>query len=489
MWVLNASNRPLDRGVSLIIVAASLLFMFGLAAVVVDAGLGWSERRQAQSAADFAVLATFQETTSCDGTGCDLAEAAENGAEEAIRVADLNLPGRFAPADWLACTDPNRPPRFDPSNGGHVAASVTQCASFTANFDEARVVLPDDEVDTLFARVIGFDTLTTGAFAEAGQGIDISAEIIPLSPTAQTGSEACLLSNQAPQTVDPCLGAASSFSGFLDVALFGKQEEDDPVGTPSTCALGNTNLRIAINLAKGSDHIMTTFDGGDPINDHEACPNRSEDVDELEVRETAGAVSTSLTPGLIDGVSGSINGQAFSAAPGRISCQSESVACENIRGESLDHTGLWEFLAPGVCPGVDTHAEMATCLEDWGGGVIFEDTLGSHPRFTAVPVFTTSVTGPGAYLIADFKAVWLETIYTNCNASRCLTVHSPGEAEQSEDCPDPIVVGTTNCGWDESGNYSVEGLTAFVLHLDMLPSSISDFFPGVGNRRTTALTR
>ncbi len=234
---------------------------------------------------------------------------------------------------------------------------------------------------------------------------------------------------------------------------------------------------VVLNLAIGSDHVLATYSSGDPIiNDHGACPNRSEDVNQLQV-QTGSSVNTSLTNGLISGISGQINGQPIPSATGRLRCNSASADCQTVKGTSLDHTGLWHYLN-GACPGTDTHAGMKGCLDGWSSGVIFDSSIGDNPRFVAVPIFTTQPNAPGNYLIDHFAPVWLETIYTNCNANRCTTVHSPGEAGPVGACPNPITPGITNCGWNVNGNYSVEALTAFELDLGMLPTSITDFFRG-----------
>ena len=88
-------------GATILVVAASLIALMGVAALVVDGGLGFNERRQAQSAADFSVLAALQFATSC-GTSCNIGDAVDNGAAEAQNVVAGNLPGRTL--DWLACT-------------------------------------------------------------------------------------------------------------------------------------------------------------------------------------------------------------------------------------------------------------------------------------------------------------------------------------------------------------------------------------------------
>lgn len=472
-----------ERGAALILITASMLLLMGIAGIVVDGGLGFSERRQAQSGVDFAALAALQEAVSCPSP-CTAQAAANNGATEAMNRVAGNLPGRVL--DWGACADPSRPAKFVN------VASTTPCVSFTKNFDESRVVLPDDTIDTTFARVIGFDTLTIGAFAEAGQESTIRVKAIPHTPTGASGSEGCLLSDQAPQSVEPCSGAASGFYGYLDVALYG----DDEAGTPSTCTQGDTNKRIAINMAKGSDHNLVEYQLSPPdpvVNDHASCPNLSEDVNELRVE--TGSPTGALTDGLFNGVSGNINGQPITASPGRFTCDlaNYSTLCAVVRGRTIDHTGLWSYLTGGCPAGTDTHNEMKSCLET--GSPAFSADLLDNPRFAAVPIFHTTPTGSGNYKIKNFIPVWLEKTYYDCNANRCNTVHSPGEIFDPLSppgtpiaCPATLTSAEVNCGWGEPGALKLGGLTAFLLDISMLPPDVQAVFPGVRTPRIYNLT-
>lgn len=479
-----------DRGASALILAFSMVLIMGIAAVALDGGRGFNERRQAQGAVDFAALAALQSAVSCELGGCTPTESAENGALEAITVAEANLPGRDL--DWdsspTGCSDPDRPAEFT-----RVPTAITQCVSFTHNFDKARVHLPDDGLDTTFGAIVGLNEMIIGSEAEAGATIHSSSEILPNTPVGSAGHEACLFANQAPQAEDPCPGV-SGFYGYIDLALYG----NDEIGTPSTCINGNTNLRIAINTAKGGDHGVVTYDPGPPdphVNDHDACPNTNEDINELRVE--TGSPTGGITDGLITGVSGNINGQPFTAEQGRVLCNTSdySTECASVRGLNLDHTGLWEYLDSGCPVGTDTNAEMLACLNT-SPSVKFTSAIASHPRFAAVPVFWTTPTGPGDYTIMEFKPVWIETLYFDCNANTCDTVHSPGEDHTPPGpppgdpgpCPTPLA-DTRNCGWsDTSGPDTVEGMLAFQLDISMLPDDLAATFPSTDVERTYALT-
>lgn len=469
-----------DDGATAVIVALTMILLMGIAAVALDGGRGFNERRQAQSGVDFASLAALEAATG--------ANPADTGANAAIAVVAANLPGRAL--DWTNCADPARPTEYNAN-----VSSVTPCISFTENFGQARVQLPLDQVDSTFGAIIGFDTINIQADAEAIQSTQATADIVPW--TAGAGSNVCLFSNQAPQTVPPCDGPANGFFGYLDVALYGSPP--DELDNPSTCELGTSNVRSGINIAKGSDHIMVEWDPGDPIvHDHDVCPNKSEDINQLEVQP--GSPTQGATDGLITGVSGSINGQAFGPAPGRIVHNSAwSASPASVRGFNLDNTPLWTYLDDVTCPwagaavsgNVDNAEEMEDCLDAWTGadGPIFSLSLEDHPRFAAVPRFTTYPTGPGSYLIDFFSPVWIQTIYQNCNANTCRTIFSPGETGGSTACPPNLAASPTiNCGHNHtSGSDDVEGVTAFQLALDMLHPDTQQFFPGTRAVRTLFL--
>lgn len=471
------SNLQEDQGAALIIVTASLMFMMGLSAIVVDIGNAMGERRQAQSAVDFGVLAAL--------TGAKGPNPEDAGATEAINIVDANLPGRDLEA-WSTCEDPSRPLEYS-------RVSWTKCISFTSNFERARVHLPDDRVGTTFARVLGTNEIVVAAAAEAEQLLQISSDVLPFT----IAGDGCLFSNQAPQTVPPCDGPSDGNFGYLDVALYGNSEK----GTPQTCELGNGNDRVAINTAKGSDHNMIEYDGGTPLNDHDECTNRSEDIDELEVK--TGSASGGITDGLIDGSPSSINGQSVTPSPGRLLYDaSVSTGSATVRGDVLDDTPLWQFLngnGPASCttPTPSTLSEMQDCLNAWDPSAhsdIFEKGLELHPRFAAVPVFSIypadpTAGGSTAYTIDHFAPIFLETIYQGCNANRCKTVFSPGETGGSSDCPDPIEPDTINCGHDEGGSNTIEGLTSLVLKVGMLHPDTQEFFPGTLQGRELLLLK
>jgi Flp pilus assembly protein TadG len=470
-----------DRGASAVLIAFTMILIMGVAMVVIDGGAAFSERRQAQAGVDFASLAALH-----SAVGANPEDAA---AAEAIAVTEANLPGRALQA-WAACADPTRPPEYT------IVSSLSPCVSFTENFAQARVRLPLDTLDNTFGNVLGFASTDVSAAAESVQISLAKGDVLPF--TAGTGSIVCLFSNQAPQAVEPCSGPASGTFGYLDIALYGDSTLDNPI----TCTNGTVNVRTAINVAKGSDHLMAEWDGGAAVNDHGVCPNKSEDINQLVVQ--TGSPGAAATSGLLTGVSGSINGEAFGSSDGRLEPTSESTGTVSVRNySSLDDTPLWTYLddpgcnwsaSPVISGDVDSHNEMLACLQDWtpGDGAIFIKSLEDHNRFGAVPIFTVYPTGPGSYFIDSFAPVWIETLYFNCNASGspdCDTIFSPGESGGSSPCPNDFVVTPTfNCGHsDTPGPDDVEGVSAFRMSIAMLHLETQAFFPGAESLREVSL--
>jgi Flp pilus assembly protein TadG len=445
-------------------VAGSLLLLMGLAAIALDGGMGFSEKRQAQAAVDFGALAALQGATSCPSP-CTSAAAANAGAAEAMTVVAANLPGRTL--TWASCTDPAKPAKFT------IVAASTPCVSFTSNFSEARVRLPSDAMATSFGRVVGRNTITVRAEAQAGQSSQATSSIVPFAFGG--GTLTCLYSNQAPQTVPPCNGPNNGNFGYLDIMQYGNVD----LGTTADCTNGGALARLASNIALGSDHILGTWSSGSPIvNDLAACPNRSESPNEIQVQ--TGAPSDPITSGLVTN------------ANARLLCTG-SGACTTVRSRSLNNQPLWAYLMPGKCGGPSNRNQMLSCLNNWvsGDGVIFKSTIADEHRFVAVPEFSSYPAGAGNYKIVSFRMVYLETIYADCNANACNTVFSPGEASTGA-CPSPLDVAVASCGFSPgtwSGGKRVEGLTGFVLKPGMVPPSVSDFFAGQPGVRIFNLTK
>lgn len=500
------SLRSEDRGASAILIAFASVVLMGFAAVAVDAGLAFEDRRQQQSAADVGALAALQFARTglasshpdCAGlTGS--AFAACRGAEEALAVVDGTLPGRYPDTsatgepDWDTCTDSNKPGEFT------VASAISDCISFTANFQKSRVLLPGTDVDTSFARVIGFDSVFVDAEAEASLDLDQSADVLPFAvgPTGALANQSCLFANSSSVLdIDPCNGPEEGNFGKLDLALYGNAS----YGTPQICGNSNSSLKIATNIIMGADHLIEV-DGATPgtVNDFSNCPVLSIPVDNL-FTQTGNSEN-----GIAQGLWGAVTSPAWE---GRIRCKDGDtgeganvsptsswpcVAVNNQMPESLDDTPLWHYLRTpvtdvnpaGSCDSVSTRQEMETCLQAWrdygahsATSSLFKASLETAPRFGAVPKLDSDPSnGTGDYDVVDFIPTYLETIYLKCNANTCDVVHSPGEAGTSA-CANPLDPMVNSCGMPSTGNKNMTAMTGFMLRFDMLHPDTQARFPG-----------
>jgi hypothetical protein len=487
-----------------------MLVLIGFAAVAVDGGIAFSDRRQQQSAADVGSLAALQfaRTTlvsaqpACGGL-VGLTYSACRGAEETIEIVNDNLGNRFTLADWAACADPGKPAKYTR------VSTLSPCINFTVNLRQARVRLPTTAVETTFGGVIGFDTVNVSATAEAGADLNHSAAIVPfaIGPTGSGSTHACLFANSAiTLNVAPCNGPASGNFGFLDVSLYG----NGTIGTPQICGAASIMQKLATNIIAGADHPLWPFDAVTypyVINDTANCPNWGNPVTEL--RTQTGNATTGLQNGLFSGI-------ATPAFEGRLMCKGvpststageyaaykwESNACVDVLNsfpEFLDHTPLWDFVIPGanseVIGGacvpfgmaIKNRTEMKACLDGWKAWSVangphtkslFDDSLEYTPRFAAIPVLNNDPsTGTGNYLITDIRPAYFETIYMKCNASTCDFVHSPGEVPTGN-CPSPLTNNDYSCGWLANGNKNITAMSAFILTEDMLGAIHQENFP------------
>lgn len=516
LWSHFRESSESERGATAILVAASLLLLMGFAAIAVDAGVAYSERRQQASGADVGALAALQFAKTTLGTpavctglsGKDL--SACRGAVEALDVIEGTVPGRYTPTDWTACDDTT-----ESANRGYTQKStVSKCIWFTPNLQRSRVVLPGTDVDTSFSAPLGFGSIGVGAFAEAGLEMDIVGGVLPfaIGPSGSGANQACFTAGDTSNDkldIEPCASGTEGNYGKLNLRLYG----NETYGTPTICSGGNAE-RMRTNLTAGSDHPLEPASKSPGIvNDDTNCNNITNPVDEVETwtGNAQGAISDGLIYGSVD-----------PTLEGRLLCKGslstntsnedyplgtyESSRCATINShhpEAYDHSPLWDYVAsgaPGTAPGGECAPGQTTnrqgmegCIAWWkvnapakwlSPGVInpsweplFSSSILESPRFAGIPILDSDPGGGfSAYRITEFIPVYLQTTYLGCNGNTCSIVHSPGETSPGA-CPATITANDWSCGWPGSGNKIFEALSAFILDLEMLPSDIADKFP------------
>jgi hypothetical protein len=482
--------------VVLVVVALALTVLMIFAAFAIDLGAARTARRKSQGTVDGGALAGGQLLVTETGTLTGTSAAAI--ADEVIAVTHDNLTGDGSMTDagsltlaqWRArfesCTDPDRNVVLFPT-----PSTVSDCISFNSAMTRVRVRLPDLNLGTFFATVIGIDTLRVHAEAEVELVPSNAGGVLPFGLLAgNSQSEVCLKSGSQPE-LPPCDGPVTGNFGTVDINFFG-----NPVlGTPSACD-GYPNTRLEVNIALGIDHLLSTYVSGTPTHEEVACPDLAIHPNQLD--GITGLRTHTLDFGLIDGLS--LDGHPVE---GRLSRGPWATANVRTGSPRIDDKPLWAFLdpaltdteAPPQCrPSVTTitsRAQMVACLDAYkaGGftGVLFDADLDGvagpdllrSPRLVWVPRFHQTIWGPGQsdpYNIASFQPVFLQTLYFSCGSGPggCHGVSDPGEA---------------GSGLPVNHNRNLEALTALAVSNAMLPQAVIDQGPNGPHVYTLVLRR
>lgn len=482
-----------DRGVVLVVLALSLTVLMLFAAFAVDIGAARSARRKAQGAVDGSALAGGQLLISADGhlTGV----SADTIAQSVIAVTHQNFTddatmsdaGNLTLLQWqnrfAACTDPDRDAIRFP-----IVSTVSPCISFNNPITRVRVRLPDLDIATYFAGIIGVDQLRTHAVAEVDLVPGNTGGMLPFGlPSGNAdNAEICLKGKNQP-SLPPCEdGSEEGNFGNLDVSMYG-----NPVlGTSSVCN-GDTQNRLAANIALGVDHILSTYATGAAIGDRDECPDLAMHPNEIMAQT---GVGSSLDEGMITGLE--VNGHPIT---GRLT--RGPWADRNVRGSwMLDDRPLWEFIEPTLTaaqvpttcvPGtISTRAQMTQCINDYRAGsfsvaLFTRDDDGDSqpdilqsPRFAWVPQLHADAWGspdgtPQRYRILAFRPVFMQTLYFSCSNSSgvagagCDGYFDPGEGDFYFN-PDTGAYATAPL----AENKTLEALTALLLTEDMVGPAV-----------------
>jgi Flp pilus assembly protein TadG len=167
-----ARGRREEDGALAVVVAASAVMLFVLAALVVDLGLARDTDRQAQNAADASALAgatALYPTASCDsGVKPCLADAVAAVKSYALENFDTT------PADWASCSvDPAHPAL------AYVPPGESSCISFDSSSSprQVRVYLPPRVVRTPLGSLAGVSSIPIRGFAESHLGTDVTCSL------------------------------------------------------------------------------------------------------------------------------------------------------------------------------------------------------------------------------------------------------------------------------------------------------------------------
>ena len=106
-----------ERGAAAIFVAVSMILMLGMAALAIDLGAGFNERRQDQTSSDLAAVAGALSFGDNDAVANQVMAAARTNVDTVYLDADWA-------AAWTSCTDPNKPLGFSPITHSTLGVSI-----------------------------------------------------------------------------------------------------------------------------------------------------------------------------------------------------------------------------------------------------------------------------------------------------------------------------------------------------------------------------
>lgn len=514
---LTARRSHDEAGASAMLVALSLVLLLGMAALAIDIGFGFNERRQDVAAADTGVMAGAVSVVFNEGNDPLVAQVLDK-----VRS---NLDTVYTDSDWQAlwrsCADPVRL-NFDPGTGipvtlsplpepsawGGAPGATLDCISQGSSY--LRVRVPDQLVNTNFARIWGTTTIATSAAAVAL--IEPASDLGGLIPFGISGSagagELCLKSSGSGIAFPPCSGPSAGSFGEINSEIFG-----DFFGSPDC---GNPNQpELEQNIALGVDHFVALWPGtggvsqGDPHPgdvavdsyggvSHDAC-----DISGGIVQPAFGSfpvntmrVRTGFTPGAVE--NGMMSDSTYLGIPSRLQQTCTASACTSSpqptrdvvkrrQGANetiwdLDNVGPWSYLTGnGLCD-VGTYSGLTTdqkvtrftgCLQGYTGTAdIFAADINQSPRFAWAPQywFEMSTSGLSWQPVVAYRMVFLGGAWFNCSSGTCGAIFYPDDEQNAEVC-DPG--GGSNCNL-----LNLDQISAWMFPDQAIPDSVRFAFPG-----------
>lgn len=504
--------RQSEHGASAVFIAFAMVLILGIAALVIDAtGLGFNERRQDQTAADTGVMS--------GALGFVLGETDTEKVSRALEVVRSNLDNQYSDMDWQIawenCTDPDigsvdvglpNPIAFSPMpNPFSATPSTLQCVSESSSF--MRVVLPEQFVDTTFGKIIGFDTVSTGAQAiariEPREGED---GLLPFGiPGGAPEGELCLSTSPSGIAEDPCQGPSAGGFGTINSEFFGEF-----FGT-ATCANPGAS-ELEQNIALGIDHFVDLWPNSPGVAEGTSHPGDATiiglpDVSYDQCRLSGGTkvpqqagqafppnthrVDTGFPAGAVE--TGLISDTMFLGQPSRLQNTANPTqdvvkrrqGANNIVYE-LDDRGPWEYLVGnGLCDPTSYDSLATTkdkiirfdkCLKTYGNSTtdIFDPSITDSPRFAWAPQYwyAPSTSGTSWQPVKSYRMVFLGGTWFNCISGSCGAVFYPDENDETGN------VEICDASGPGCALLTLNQISAWLLPDEAVPDSVAAGFPG-----------
>ncbi len=278
-WVQRRRRARRDeRGAILVVAALMMTSLLAMSAIAVDVTNARQEQRQAQGSADAAALAAAQDLPDPNAV-----------VETAKQYAADNF-GTPASA-WSGCTDDDHLAELPD------AGASNSCISIDEAFSRVRVRIPNYDVPTYFAKVIGVETVPVSGSATAEAKLTRDDRIIPATVAASTGSGWNCIENGG-ANVAPCDKSVSGNFGSFDAPRLNLYEP--------TSQVENNALRI--NYSMGVDHVLSIYGTGatkvcdysQPTKSPCTTTNVASGRDANHLLPFTGNVVPPLTDGLVD---------------------------------------------------------------------------------------------------------------------------------------------------------------------------------------------
>ncbi len=491
-----------ERGASAMTIAITMVVIMGMAAIAVDVGGGFVERRLDQNTADTSVLSA--------GVELIVTGDVQAAVDSVKALADTNLDRTIPAADWAACVDNNA--LATPSDMIPGVVGGSNCISFGDNDDgvaygRIRVRVPDQTSPSFFARVLGFGDLLTSAAAEAqldGFG-ESGAFPAAVFSGAGTGDSFCIKTGTGAANSQSCGSPSTGDFGNFQPYFY---TEIAP-GNPSTqCTSGNQPAPLARSIADGIDHFLGIAPTAPGTRRNGAnCPQFPGPLFPNRVDSGSGYSNSDITNGLVSG--GSYDGN-FDGRLTRVDWGA-TYGTATVFTEELDNRPLWAYIDMGVIDNVNYPAcwnaatlgpdehddftnpaeesayvqaqlDMGSCLQGTSAmppftpqpndppPSLFLSDLYETTRLTIVPKYHQAApigNNSCCYDIKAFVPVFIDGIWTangpqwNCNAGMVndpvngYCKHEPGRS------------GTIQIG--PPGQRKINSASAIVLSCEVLP--------------------
>ena len=424
---MRVRRRDDESGAVLVLTVIALVVMLGLAAIVVDVGLAYTQRRGMQRSADSSALGAAQDLASANTS---------TAASDAMKLGGENLPNRSL--DWNGCAGDTLP------SGYAIADASHNCISFDRTFERIRVRIPRQSFPSLFGGILGINALSTSTVAIAGLiPIGNGGGLEPFAIGQSFGSgDYCLDSGGNGNSVAPCNGSTTGNFGLLSFAHCG------------------INTSLGDDIAAGADHGYSS----NPTGTLPDIPDDCSQQDPNTVLSDPGNNVGQETPAMLTNTSPYADGKPARLQRIPTNCNVFTPAWETVsaicgNSGAIDNRPIWEFIPTGLGADVPTschretfdallsatppaqqsttmHAAIQQCITDYvtSGSIapVFTANTGNivdqgvplfdiqeSPRFAYVPqtLESTPVNGRSTYHIKTFRAVFVQRTGANNSKS------------------------------------------------------------------------